>query len=68
MKNLTAQNLKQSLWETLSELKAGTKQPSEADAIAGQAREILRTTNVQLRIASQTGRNVPLEVIEFSEK
>lgn len=68
MKNLTAQNLKQALWETLSELRAGTKQPAEADAIASQSREILRTTNTQLRIASQSGRNIPLEVIEFSEK
>lgn len=68
MKNLSATNLKQSLWETLSDIKSGTRQPGEADAIASQAREILRTTNVQLRIASQSGRNIPLEVIEFSEK
>lgn len=68
MKNLSAQNLKTALWETLSELRAGTKQPAEADAIASQSREILRTTNTQLRIASQSGRNIPLEVIEFSEK
>jgi hypothetical protein len=43
-------------------------QPAEGDAIASQAREILRTTNTQLRIAQQSKRNVPADVIAFSEK
>lgn len=65
---LTAANLKTALWETLVGLKDGDKQPAEGDAIATQAREIIRTVNTQLRIAQQTKRNVPTDVIDFSEK
>lgn len=41
--------------------------PAQGDAIAAQAREILRTVKVQLQIAAQTKRLVPTEVIKFSE-
>jgi len=68
MSDLTATNLKTALWETLQSLKAGNTQPAEADAIASQAREILRTTNTQLRISQQSKRPVPSEVIGFAEK
>ncbi len=68
MTELTATNLKAALWDTLSSLKAGNMQPAEGDAIASQAREILRTTNTQLRISQQSKRPVPAEVIGFSEK
>jgi hypothetical protein len=68
MKELNAVNLKAALWETLNKVKGGEIQPSEADSVAVQAREILRTTNVQLRISSQAKRNVPTELIDFSEK
>jgi hypothetical protein len=67
MKKLTAENLKTTLWETLQGISSGKIQPSQGDSIATQAREILRTTNTQLRIAQQTKRNVPTEVINFSE-
>ena len=67
MKNLTATNLKEALWETLEDLKSEKVNPAHADAIAVQAREILRTTNTQLRIAHQTKRQVPASVIGFSE-
>lgn len=68
MTELTATNLKSALWDTLNSLKTGGMQPAEGDAIASQAREILRTTNTQLRIAQQSKRNVPADVIAFSEK
>ena len=68
MKNLTAVNLKNALWETLNDLKDNKIQPAEADSIACQSREILRTVNTQLRITSQSKRNVPTELIDFSEK
>lgn len=68
MTELTATNLKLALWGTLNGLKAGTVQAAEADAIASQAREILRTTNVQLRIAQQSKRPVAADVITFAEK
>lgn len=68
MSELTATNLKNALWETLNEVKKGKKQPAEADAIASQAREILRTVKVQLQVVSQSKRVVPTGVIDFAEK
>lgn len=65
---LTATNLKDALWDTLKQIRAETMQPGDGDAVASQAREILRTVKVQLQIAAQTNRGVPKEVIEFSEK
>ena len=68
MKILSAVNLKDVLWSTLNEIKEDKMQPNQADAIASQAREILRTIKVQLQIAGHTKRTVPLDVIEFAEK
>lgn len=68
MNDLTATNLKNALWETLKDVKDGKKQPAEADAIASQAREILRTVKVQLQIVAQSKRSVPADVIGFAEK
>jgi len=65
---LTATSLKNALWDTLQGLKDGSVQPGQGDAIASQAREILRTVKVQLQVTSQAKRSVPVEVITFSEK
>ena len=67
-KDLNASNLKAALWETLNDLKSGTVQPGQGDAIASQAREILRTVKVQLQVTSQSKRSVPADVIAFAEK
>lgn len=67
MKTLSAVNLKDALWETLNEVKSDKMLPAQGDAIACQAREILRTVKVQLQIAAQSKRNVPTEIIDFSE-
>jgi hypothetical protein len=64
---LTAINLKDALWTTLNRVKSKKLLPGHADAIACQAREILRTVKMQLAISGQTNRPVPYEVIEFSE-
>ena len=64
---LTAINLKEALWETLKAIRSDTMLPGQGDAIASQAREILRTVKVQLQVAGQAKRQVPLEVINFSE-
>jgi hypothetical protein len=66
--SLTAINLKDSLWETLNKVKTRKLLPGHADAIAAQAREILRCIKMQLAISGQTNRPVPYEVVEFSEK
>lgn len=64
---LTASSLKEALWETLRQVKAKRMLPGHADAIASQAREILRTVKVQISVSGATNRPVPLEVVEFSE-
>jgi hypothetical protein len=68
MKKLSAVNLKDALWETLNAIKADTMLPGQGDAIAAQAREILRTVKVQLQVCAQGKRNVPTEIIDFVEK
>ena len=65
---LNANALKEMLWLTLNELREGTIQPAQADSIATQAREILRTVKLQLQVASQSKRVIPSEVISFSER
>lgn len=67
MKDLNAKNLKEVLWKTLNDVKSGDMQPGQADAIATQSREILRTVNIQLRVMSQAKRNVSTEIINFAE-
>lgn len=66
-KLLSAVNLKNVLWDTLNEIKTDAMLPAQGDAIAAQAREILRTVKVQLQIAGQSKRNIPTEIIDFSE-
>jgi len=67
-KDLNASNLKAALWDTLNDLKSGNIQPGQGDAIAAQAREILRTVKVQLQVTQQSKRSVPADVIAFAEK
>lgn len=68
MKTLTADNLKTALWETLTGVQEGRVEPAIADAIASQAREIIRTSNTQLKILQQSHRNVSTSLIDFAEK
>lgn len=67
MKELNARNLKESLWETLNEIRSGKIDPAQADAIASQAREILRTANTQLRIFHQAKESISSELIDFAK-
>jgi hypothetical protein len=67
MEKLTAKNLKNVLWQSIQAVKGGKMNYADADAIATQAREILRATHTQLRISAASNRNVPDDVIEFSE-
>jgi hypothetical protein len=68
MSKLSAVNLKDALWDTLQEIKADNMLPGQGDAIAAQAREILRTVKVQLQVCAQAKRNVPTEILDFVEK
>jgi len=64
---LSAENLKNTLWETLHQVKSGKMDPGQADSVASQAREILRTTSIQLKVAAQSNRIVSKDVIAFAE-
>lgn len=68
MKALSAVNLKDALWDTLQAIKSDNMLPAQGDAIAAQAREIIRTVKVQLQVCAQSKRNVPTEIIDFVEK
>ena len=68
MNDLTATNLKNALWDTLNSIKSGAVQPGQGDAIASQAREILRTIKTQLQVTNQAKRSVPADLIQFAEK
>lgn len=68
MSKLTAESLKNMLWETLQQVKSGVLPPQHGHAISSQAREILKTVNVQLRVGDSHGSNVPKEVKEFVEE
>lgn len=65
---LSAVSLKDELWDTLNQIKSENMAPGQGDAIATQAREIIRTVKVQLQICAQTKRNVPTELIDFAER
>ena len=67
MKKLNAVNLKQTLWETLNQVKSNKMDPAKADSIAVQAREILRATKIQLNILDQAKQGVTKELIDFSQ-
>lgn len=67
MEKLSAVNLKNALWSTLKGLQTGVVQYTDADAIASQAREIIRTTNTQIKIAQVSNRSLPQDVLDFSE-
>lgn len=60
---LTAKNLK----ETLNSVREGRTDASIADSVACQAREILRTTKIQLQISRDSKRDIPADVISFNE-
>lgn len=63
---LSANALKEVLWDTLQQVKSGNMDAGRADSIATQSREILRTTALQVRVASVSKRKIPQEVLNFS--
>lgn len=67
MNTLNAVTLKESLWETLNEIKDGNLEASKGDAIASQAREILRTVRVQVVILDKAHADITKELVEFAK-
>jgi ABC-type Fe3+-citrate transport system substrate-binding protein len=66
--DLNATSLKEALWDTLNAVKDGTMQAGNADAVASQAREILRTVKVQLQVTQAAKRSVPIDIVNFAER
>lgn len=64
---LKASALKDVLWETLIDLRSNDMPANRADAIAAQAREILRTVKTQLHVTNAAKRPVPREIVDFAE-
>ena len=64
--SLDAVALKETLWDTLNDIKTGKITAGSGDAIAAQAREILRTIKVQLAVLGQAGKSVTDEMVEFA--
>ena len=67
MNDLNAINLKEQLWQTLNGIRSGEITPGSGDAIAAQAREILRTVRTQLAIFTQAGQAVTSELVDFAK-
>lgn len=63
---LNAINLKDVLWSTLKDVRSGKITPAQGDVIASQAREIIRTSKVQLAVFSQASQAVSQELIDFA--
>lgn len=64
---LSAQNLKQILWETLQGVKAGTVEVGVADAVASQSREIVRVIKSQQTILMHAHENVTQELLDYAK-
>lgn len=64
---LSAVALKDTLWDTLLEVREGKLDPAAGDSVATQAREILRTVKLQCNILAQAKENVTAEIIDFAK-
>lgn len=54
------------LWETLNDIRTNQMQPNRADAIATQAREILRTIKTQINVSAVAKGKVANALIKFA--
>ena len=63
---LTGGALRDVLWETLNDIRTNQMQPNRADAIATQAREILRTIKTQINVSAVAKGKVANALIKFA--
>lgn len=64
--DLNAVTLKNTLWETLQEVRNGTMEPGTADSIASQSREIIRVIRAQLTILRNAQNPISEELHDFA--
>jgi hypothetical protein len=65
---LNAQNLKKVLWETLQDTKADVVEVEKSNAVASNAREILKTIKLQLDIARLSKQKVYEGLTSFAKE
>jgi hypothetical protein len=58
--------LRDVLWETLNDVRTNQMPPNRADAVATQAREILRTIKTQLNISAASKGRIAQPLIKFA--
>lgn len=66
MSKLNADALKSELWDSLMGLKQGNLDAATGNAVASQAREILRTIRTQLIILDKSHAEVTKELKDFA--
>lgn len=65
-KKLTAEALKDTLWETLQAVKQKKMTPTEANAVAAQSREIMRVVRTELEVLGIQGKKPGEKLVTFS--
>lgn len=65
MSKPTAKKLQRQLWETIQELRSGDVTPKRANALARQARMLLYSVRIQMKIADMTRTELPTSARRF---
>ena len=60
---LTSANLKETLWSTLNDVKAGKTSTERASAVASTSRELMRIVATEIKIATLSGRKPTVNLI-----
>lgn len=67
VKELNGANLKSILWDALQELRDGKLKKKEAESVASLAREIIKATNIQVKILDLSRRGMTDELVIFAD-
>lgn len=65
---LSAVTLKQALWKTLRGVRDASVDAKQAQAVSAAAREIVRVSRLQIAVAEAAHRDVPADLVSFSER
>ena len=62
-----AENLKQILWDTISEVRDGTTNTQKANAVCSSARTICSIVKLELQMAKLTGKKPTVKAKKFAQ-
>lgn len=65
--DLSGDNLKNALWDTLQNVKAKRVTPAMANAVAAQSREIMRVVKAEIAIAALGGHKPSQAILSFTK-